>query len=89
MLFPPVLHNFRLKHYLLPQFTLTHSHFKGSCVTQGGTVSYKEKMKSLYILTKKCPDRHKDVSIIYICYTINAPIPKTLMFSLLHEWKIQ
>ena len=27
-------------------------------------------------------------SIINICYTNTAPILKTLMFSLLHEWKI-
>ena len=26
----------------------------------GGTVSYKKKLKSLYVLTKKCPDRHKN-----------------------------
>ena len=29
------------------------------------------------------------ISIIYISYTNMAPIPKTLMFSLLHEWKNQ
>ena len=29
------------------------------------------------------------ISIIYISNTNMAPIPKTLMFSLLHEWKIQ
>ena len=29
------------------------------------------------------------ISIIDICYTNMAPIPKTLMFSLLHELKIQ
>ena len=28
------------------------------------------------------------ISIIDICYANTAPIPKTLMFSLLHEWKI-
>ena len=28
------------------------------------------------------------LSIIDICYTNTAPNPKTLMFSLLHEWKI-
>ena len=29
------------------------------------------------------------ITIIDICYTKTGPIPKTLMFSLLHEWKIQ
>ena len=29
------------------------------------------------------------ISIIDICYTNVAPISKTLMFYLLHEWKIQ
>ena len=39
---------------------------EGSCVARGeGTASYKKKLKSLYILTKKCPDRHK-ISIIDI-----------------------
>ena len=33
--------------------TTINTYFKGSCVTQGGTVSYKKKLKSLYILTKK------------------------------------
>ena len=28
------------------------------------------------------------ISIIDICYANTAPIPKTLMLSLLHEWKI-
>ena len=28
------------------------------------------------------------ISIIDICYANTAPIPKTLMFSLLREWKI-
>ena len=28
------------------------------------------------------------ISIIDVCYTNMAPIPKTLMFSLLHEWKV-
>ena len=27
------------------------------------------------------------ISIIDICYANTAPIPKTLMSSLLHEWK--
>ena len=28
---------------------------------RGGTVSYKYKLKSLYILKKKCPDRHENL----------------------------
>ena len=28
------------------------------------------------------------ISIIDICYRNMAPIPKTMMFSLLHEWKV-
>ena len=63
-------------------------YFKGSCVSQGGTVSYKNKLKSLYILTliliRNVPIDIK-ISIIDICYTNMAPIPKTLMFFLLHE----
>ena len=34
----------------------------------GGSVSYKKKMKSLYILTKKCPDRHKNLDKWYLLY---------------------
>ena len=30
----------------------------GSCVTRGGTASYKKKLKSLYILTQKCPNKN-------------------------------
>ena len=33
--------------------------FTGSCVTQGGTASYKKKLK--YSLTNKCPNRHKNL----------------------------
>ena len=39
---------------------------KGSCVSQGGTVSYKKKIKSLYILSKKCPDGHKSLEYWYL-----------------------
>ena len=39
-----------------------HLSFEGSCVTRGGgTVSYKKKLKSLYILSIKCPDGHKNL----------------------------
>ena len=39
-----------------------HLSFEGSCVTRGGgTVSYKKKLKSLYILSNKCPDGHTNL----------------------------
>ena len=82
---PPVLHNFLPKYYLLPRFTLI---FKGSCVTQGGTASYKNKLKSLYIFLQRNALIDIKISIIDICYTNMAPIPKTVMFSLHHEWNI-
>ena len=63
-----------------------HSYFKGSCVTQWGTALYKKQLKSLYISTKKSPDRHKNLDYWY--YTNIATIPKILMFDLLHEWKV-
>ena len=44
-----------------------HLYFKGSCVTHGG--QYKKKLKSLYILTKKCPDRHKNLDYWYLLNT--------------------
>ena len=34
---------------------------EGICVTKGGTASYWKKLKSLYILTKKCHDRYKNL----------------------------
>ena len=69
-------------------YDILHLYFKGSCVSQGGTVSYKKKIKSLYIIKKKCPDRHNNLDYWYF-YTNIVQIPKTLMLSLLHEWKIQ
>ena len=43
-----------------------HLSFEGSCVTRGGTVSYKKKLKSLYILLNKCPDGHKNLDYWYL-----------------------
>ena len=60
--FPPVLHNFLLVHNLLPQSTLIF--WRKLCNT-GGTASYKKKMKSLYILSNKCPDGHKNLDYWY------------------------
>ena len=34
---------------------------EGSCVTRGGTASYKKKLKSLYMLTQKCPNKNAKV----------------------------
>ena len=57
---PPVLHNFLLVHNLLPQCTLIF--WRKLCnMGGGGTVSYKKKLKSLYILSNKCPDGHKNL----------------------------
>ena len=44
-----------------------HLSFEGSCVTRGGgTASYKKKLKSLYILSNKCPDGHKNLDYWYL-----------------------
>ena len=61
---PPVLHNFLLVHNLLPQSTLIF--WRKLCNTGGGTVSYKKKLKSLYILSNKCPDGHKNLDYWYL-----------------------
>ena len=67
-----------------------HLYFKGNCVTKGGTVSYKKKKKSLYILTKRCPDRHKNFDYWYLLhkYGPDTRNVKSNTTSLLHEWKI-
>ena len=44
-----------------------------------GTASYQIKLKSLYILTRNVLI-DITISIIDICYTNMAPIPKTVMF---------
>ena len=56
MLPPPLmLHNFLLKHFI--NYHNLHLSFKGNCVTRGGGAAlYKKKLKSVYILSKKCPD---------------------------------
>ena len=60
---PPVLHNFLLVHNLLPQYTLIF--WRKLCNT-GGTISYKTKLKSLYILSNKCLDGHKNLDYWYL-----------------------
>ena len=44
---------------------------------------------NLYIFLQRNALIDIKISIIDICYTNVAPISKTLMFYLLHEWKIQ
>ena len=47
-----------------------------------GAVSYKKKLKSLYMLTKKCPDRHKNIDKWYLLYKHG---PNTQNFNALNE----
>ena len=56
---------------------VTNNVSEGSCVSQGGTASYKKKMKSLYIRTTKCHNRHKNIDYWYL---LNKYSPKTLTF---------
>ena len=66
MLFPPVIHNFRYK------ASVEHGneyHIKRKlCIRGGGrgTASYKKKFKTLYSLTKKCPDGHYNLDYWYL-----------------------
>ena len=53
---------------------VTNNVSKGSCVTQGGTSSYKKKLKPLYICTTKCPYGHKNLDYLYF---LNKYSPKT------------
>ena len=59
----------------------------GSCVSHGGggggTALYKKSLK-LYIVLQRNALVDIKISIIDICYANTAPIPKTLMVSLLH-----
>ena len=49
----------------ISSFSLNKSCFRGKlCITRGG-VSYKNKLKSLYIRTVKCPNRHKNLDNLY------------------------
>ena len=63
---------------------VTNNVSEGSCVTQGKTVSYKKKLKPLYIRTTECPLDIK-LSTIDIYLTNIAQKPKTKIFSLFHE----
>ena len=53
---------------------VTNNVSEESCVTQGGTASYKKKLKPLYIRTTKCPYRHKNLDFRYL---LNKYSPKT------------
>ena len=65
-----------------------HLYFEGSCVTRGGGEQYRiRKSWNPYIFFQINALMDIKISIIDICYANTAPIPKTLMFSLLHEWK--
>ena len=79
-----MIHNFRYK-ARVEHDILMNNISKGSCVSRGGGgASYKIKLKSQYILSKKSLMDIK-ISIIDICYANTAPIPNTLMVSLLHK----
>ena len=61
-----------------------HLSFKGSCVTRGGGDS---KICNPYIFFQRNALMDIKISIIDICFANTAPIPKSLTFSLLQEWK--
>ena len=65
-----------------------HLSFEGSCVTRGGEQHRIRKNWNPYIFFQINALMDIKISNIDICYANTAPIPKTLMFSLLHEWKI-
>ena len=52
---PPVIHNFPLIYFSL------HVSCNGSCVSQGEQHRIRKKLKSLYILSNKYPDGHKNL----------------------------
>ena len=58
---PPVIHNFLLKHDLL------HLSFKGSCISQWGTTSYR-KSGNLYIFLQRNALIDIKISTMDICY---------------------
>ena len=64
-----------------------HLYFKGSCVSQGEQYRI-SKNWHLYIFLQRNALIDIQILIIVIYHTNMAPISKTLMFYLLHEWKI-
>ena len=83
MLFPPVIHNFRYK------ASVEHDneyHIKRKlCITGGGRQHPIRKSLKLYRFLQRNALVDIKISIIDICYTNTAPIPKSLMVSLLHK----
>ena len=69
-------------------YHILHLHFKGSCVSQGEQYRIRQNW-NLYIFLQRKALIDIKISIINICFTNMTPTPKTLMFSLLHERKIQ
>ena len=81
MLFPPVIHNFRFNVTTL-QLPLEHGneyYIRGDIL---------KKNWNPYIFFQRNALMDIKISIIDICYANTAPIPKTVMVSLLHKWKI-
>ena len=82
MLFPPVIHNFRYK------ASVEHDneyHIKRKlCITGGEQHRIRKSLKPYIVLQRNALVDIK-ISTIDICYTNTAPIPKTLMVSLLHK----
>ena len=63
-LFPPPPPCYTTSFWYIIYYHNIHLSFEGSYVTRGGggeTVSYKKKLTSLYILSNKCPDGHKNL----------------------------
>ena len=83
MMSPPVIHNFRYK------ASVEHGneyHIKRKlCITGGGGQHPIRKSLKLYIVLQRNALVDIKISIIDICYANTAPIPKTLMVSLLHK----
>ena len=57
------------------------------CITEGEQLRIRKKW-NLYIFVQQNALIDIKISIIDICYRNMAPIPKPMMFSLLHEWKV-
>ena len=83
---PPVLHNFLLVHNLLPQCTLIF--WRKWCNKGGGQYRIRN-IWNPYIFFQINALMDINISIIDICYANTAPIPKTLIFSLLRKAKVE
>ena len=73
---------------------VTNNVSEGSCVTQGGTASYKKKLKSLYIHTTKYPNRNKNLDYGYLLNKYNPKLQNldvlftSWMKNLIKIWKL-